>query len=333
MRKLVTIEEVLEVRSIPDADAIEAIVVRGWTVVVKKGEFAVGDKCAYFEIDSALPLADDRFTFLAPRGTRLNLEGERVHVLKTAKLRGVYSQGLAMPAVQLPELLQLPPDTDGAELLGIEKWDPPLPATMGGDIEGAFPTEFAQKTDAERIQNLTETYGKLRESRWIATEKVDGTSATFIKTDGRLRVCGRNWELRDGENTYWDVARRLNLQELLVDGEVIQAEIYGEGIQSNPLKVRGQHVAVFTFTRNRVLVQREFWPSWLLQIAAPIVEFELPATVEEAVAAVDGWKSSISPTCKAEGIVLHSADGREFSELGQRGCFKIISNAYLLKHG
>jgi hypothetical protein len=99
------------------------------------------------------------------------------------------------------------------------------------------------------------------------------------------------------------------------------------------LKVRGQHVAVITFTRNRVLVQREFWPSWLLQIAAPIVEFELPATVEEAVAAVDGWKSSISPTCKAEGIVLHSADGREFSELGQRGCFKIISNAYLLKHG
>jgi RNA ligase (TIGR02306 family) len=331
MRKLVTLETVLDVRPIPEADAIEAIVIRGWTVVAKKGEFNIGDTCAYFEIDCALPMSDERFTFLASRGTRITINGINVHVLRTAKLRGVYSQGLAIPVAQFPELVGLASDTDVAELLGITKWEPPIPATLAGDIEGAFPTDLARKTDAERIQNLVNEYPRLRSLAWVATEKIDGTSATFIKSDGRLRVCGRNWELRDGPNTYWDIARRLELAERLADGDVIQGEIYGEGIQSNPLMVRGQHLAAFTYAKERQPVPHADWPSWLAKMAAPIVSFVLPATVEEAVAAVDGWKSVITPGRKAEGLVFHSADGAEFAELGQRGCFKIISNAYLLK--
>ena len=80
MRTLVSIETVAAVRSIPDADAIEAITIRGWTVVAKKGEFAAGDPCVYIEIDAALPLDDPRFAFLAPRGTKTTVEGRLVHV-------------------------------------------------------------------------------------------------------------------------------------------------------------------------------------------------------------------------------------------------------------
>jgi RNA ligase (TIGR02306 family) len=104
MRKLVTLETVVEVRPIPDADAIEAIVVRGWVVVAKRGEFRVGDRCVYFEIDSALPLSDERFAFLGARGTNTTVTGTKMHVLKTARLRGVYSQGLALPTALFPEL-------------------------------------------------------------------------------------------------------------------------------------------------------------------------------------------------------------------------------------
>jgi hypothetical protein len=73
MRKLVTLETVTEVRPIPDADAIEAIVIRGWVVVAKRREFQAGDRCVYFEIDSALPLSDERFAFLGADG----IEGAR----------------------------------------------------------------------------------------------------------------------------------------------------------------------------------------------------------------------------------------------------------------
>src|SRR5690606_28028443 len=56
-RQLVTREQITDIQPIEGADAIEVASVRGWKVVVRKGEFTVGDEVVYFEIDSALPLA------------------------------------------------------------------------------------------------------------------------------------------------------------------------------------------------------------------------------------------------------------------------------------
>lgn len=97
LRRLVTLEEVADVQPIPDADAIERARVRGWDVVVRKGEVHPGDVVLYFEIDAALPLEDPRFAFLEPRGRKVLEDGTAVHVLKTARLRGQYSQGLVIP--------------------------------------------------------------------------------------------------------------------------------------------------------------------------------------------------------------------------------------------
>jgi len=91
-RRLVTVETITALTPIPDADAIESASVGGWSVVVRKGEFTLGQAVLYFEIDSALPCADPRFAFLAARGTKIldpGTEAERVvHRLKTARLRG-----------------------------------------------------------------------------------------------------------------------------------------------------------------------------------------------------------------------------------------------------
>ena len=57
MRKLATIRRIDSIDLIPDADAIEVATVGGWRVVVKKGEFAVGDLAVYCEIDSWIPNA------------------------------------------------------------------------------------------------------------------------------------------------------------------------------------------------------------------------------------------------------------------------------------
>jgi RNA ligase (TIGR02306 family) len=103
-RALVTLETVPALTLIENADAIEACRVRGWNVVVKKGEVAVGDRVCYFEIDSFLSLADDRFAFLEPLGSK-TVDGVLGHVLKTARLRGVYCHGLALPAGLIDESL------------------------------------------------------------------------------------------------------------------------------------------------------------------------------------------------------------------------------------
>jgi hypothetical protein len=168
----------------------------------------------------------------------------------------------------------------------------------------------------------------------VATEKIDGTSVTYLNDQGTLRVCGRNWELAEGSNIYWEMADWLKLRERMESGWVVQGEIYGEGVQANPLKVSGRHLAVFGMFNGRAPVPLAEWPSWLQELAAPTLDIDFASfeSVDQLVAAIDGLKSTRSPERLAEGIVFHTVNGEELPELDFRGCFKVISNKYLLKH-
>ena len=114
----------------------------------------------YFEIDSVLPVRPE-FEFLRKScGVKRDwLPGGEGFRLKTIKLRKQISQGLLIPISELglgPSPLQFMDDgelIDYSDILGVVKWDPPLPATLGGKARGNFP-EFIRKTDEERIQNV-----------------------------------------------------------------------------------------------------------------------------------------------------------------------------------
>lgn len=344
-RRLVTIETIAAITAIADADAIEAATIRGWTVVVKKGEFVPGDQVLYMEIDSALPLADTRFEFLAPRGSKVLDRGEPterlVHVLKTARLRGTYSQGLAMPLADFPEVIAAqaaaPSEeaVDVAKLLGIVKYEPPIPVELSGQIVGPFPSGLVPKTDAERVQNLTSEWGDLLAGQnWYATEKIDGTSVTYINDAGQLRVCSRNWELAPSDGTQWQLAERYQLADLLPEGWAVQAELYGEGVQKNPLRIKGQALAVFAVFADGQYLPRAQWPDAFAALAAPVYpDLQVPDTIGKAVAQVDGIKSLVSPDRYAEGVVWHTTGGSRVAVLGGRDCFKAISNKYLVRTG
>lgn len=90
-RKLVSIQSIKSISPIPDADAIEVAEVLGYKVVVKKGEFKVGDKCVFFEVDSILPV-QPWSEFLKDKN-----DPSKPIRLKTIKLRKQISQGLALP--------------------------------------------------------------------------------------------------------------------------------------------------------------------------------------------------------------------------------------------
>lgn len=140
MRKLASIRIIDKVEPIPGADRIEKATIDGWTVVVGKGLFKAGDRAVYCEIDSALPVVTnkklDRDGSLAKRGLKTaHQTGEQYHVLKTIKLRGVYSQGLLLNVdVLKPETLlekmkfaisrkTYTPGDDVSKDLGIIKYD------------------------------------------------------------------------------------------------------------------------------------------------------------------------------------------------------------------
>ena len=340
MRQLVTIRTIADIIPIPDADAIEAARVDGWVVVVKKGEFEVGQSAAYFEIDSHVPEDDERFAFLMSRGVRESVEGFRGHVLKTVKLRGVVSQGLVLPLDEFPEFKDADASTDLAALINVQKWDPPLPSGSN-EVSGPFPTGIP-KTDEDRVQNLSaEELADLRAAATNiqVTEKLDGSSHTiFLKDDGTVGVAGRNWELSPNSDGYKIVTASLAgqwLTEYGRPGDYIQGEVYGEGVQANPLKIRGRRFGVFTCVLDGKNLIPASWPGMVQASAVPhldnpdVWETAPDEQLREALVDwTDGLKSALSKDHLAEGIVIRGYDAEHDSQLWS---FKVINNKFLLK--
>lgn len=99
-RKLVSVQEITNIEPIEGADRIEVARILGWRVVIGKDmHLKPGDRVAYFETDSLLPAYDPRYKAFQKRGQKTMIVGSMEvtgHVLRTVKLRGVYSQGLIM---------------------------------------------------------------------------------------------------------------------------------------------------------------------------------------------------------------------------------------------
>ena len=339
-RKLATIREITDIRAIDGADMIELATVGGWNVVVAKNVgHKIGDKVVYCEIDSFLPIKEE-FEFLRKSSYKKmgDQEGFR---LKTIKLRGQVSQGLILPISVVPIAQfatghNLPEGLDVTEMLGIVKYEPPIPAELSGKVKGLFPS-FIPKTDEERIQNLTKEYGEWKHQskhQFYVTEKLDGSSATYYIKDGEFGVCSRNLELLETEgNTFWKVARELNLEEnMKATGKNIslQGELIGEGIQGNPYKIKGQTVRFFTgFDIDKY--QRISFPELVVMLSdmglqyVPILNqklgFVLPETVEDMLKYAEA-KSVLNDKTEREGVVVRSMDGTI--------SFKAISNKFLL---
>lgn len=343
-RALATIAAVTDITAIPDADRIVAARIRGWDIVTRKGEFTDGDLAVYFEIDSHLPATDTRYDFLAARGQRSAPDGYTGHVLRTARLRGRYSQGLALPVSLFPELGNVTDarvGEDVTDILGIRKWEPPIPASLAGEVAGPFPSWIA-KTDETRIQNVADILAA--PGPWTATEKLDGMSATYFVDDDTFGVCGRNYNYRHNpDNSLWAVAERDRIETLLRDHAAdtgiarvaIQGELWGPGIQKNPLRGHDLAWSAYNLIHDGHRVPRSEWPDWLLARSVPVRDdLTFPDTVDTALDDVNGLRSVINPDRAAEGVVWrHDTDTHVTSDgLTFEGSFKVISNKYLLKH-
>ena len=338
MRKMATIRKIDELRPIVGADAIECAIVGGWTCVVKKGEYTVGDLAVYLEIDSWVP------TELAPflskgKEPRVfgGIKGER---LRTVKLRGQLSQGLLLSLGVLPAN----DDFNGAwtegedvsELLGIVKWEMPMNAQLAGMARGNFPSVIP-KTDQERVQNLK---GEIAQAitdglNFEVTEKLEGSSMTVYLIDGVFGVCSRNLDLKETEdNTFWQVARRdgieAKMRASLLGGDfAIQGELIGPGIQGNIYKLSKPEFWVFDvynisggFYMNPA-PRREFIKVMgLLHVPVMSTYEDLGVgTMEELLTWAEG-PSALTLSQEREGIVFKQVNGGM--------TFKAISNKYLL---
>ncbi len=214
MRQLAKIIKVEQIKEHTNANALEIVKVGLWEIVVRKNEFQIGQNAIMFEIDSMLPLSDERFAFLAGRKDYV-VNGITYARLKTIRLRGVLSQGLLVPAdlfeKEIAEFQKEDNTLSLQEILGVIKYEPPEDNFGGsnrikntpGDTR-PFPV-FIPKTDQERIQNFVYEYNAIVDKfntndpsqfeYFEVTYKLDGSSITMYSAFNKLGVCSRNLEI------------------------------------------------------------------------------------------------------------------------------------------
>lgn len=326
-RKLVSIQEVGAVEPIPGADNIMQARVMGWTVVIKKGELAPGERCVFFEIDSVLPDGPAWSEFMRARSFRV----------RTLKLRGVLSQGLALPVSILegdvPEM-----GVDIRDRLGVTKFEPVLPDSR--EMAGSFPSEVP-KTDEIRLQSALGVLDEIAGRDFYVATKLDGSSATFFRGGDGFVACSRNWALRRGRNDVWRVADRYKLEEVLPEYLAVQGEMCGPGIQKNRLGLAELDLFIFSAydaRRGAFLGYREL-VELCQRLGLKMVPVERVVEGAEAKAfahSLDGWLEAargIYPGTKnrKEGIVIRPLEEDRSEVLGGRMSFKVINNEFLLK--
>lgn len=307
----------------------------------------------YFEIDSFLP-EKEVFEFLRPSSYRVMFTGDigakqakakpkTGFRLKTVKLRGQVSQGLALPISLFPEIENPKIQDDVTEVLSVIKWEAePEEGFTKGEIPGVI-----QKSDQTRIQVLLDFFEKHKEIKFEETLKLDGASTTIYFNNGEFGVCGKNVEYERNINTpAWKEVINLNLEEILIDLNLniaLQCELMGPGIQKNKDKLSKhelylyniqdlntyifltpkERMELFNIIKDRIfeLTGIEFKHSPILN--EDIAIFSVYNTLEGILKHSEGKSINAS---KREGVVFKSIE-KVNGEIIQ---FKVISNSFLL---
>ena len=356
-RKLAHIEEIKALHPIEGKDRIVLAEVLGWTVIVQKDEYQVGDKTCYVEIDSVMP-EKEKFEFLRSKKFRI----------KTMKMGGAYSQGICFPLSILPEG-EYEIGQDVTELLGITKYEltsdrdpvirepkntkhyPKFLMRWGWFRKLVLPKkqakgfpDFISKTDETRIENAP--FYLEDKSSMVCTEKLDGQSGTWFlrkiepkyfwqKPKFEFGVCSRNLRLwRKDQSSYWTIAEKYHMEDVLKEligtnsFVAIQGECLGNGIQGNKYHIDGYDMRVFNLIyptgRLGSLEAKDIVEKHGLKFVPIVSErYILPDTIEELRKFAHG-KSALYDTLR-EGLVIRSLNGVK--------SFKCVDPEFLLKNG
>ena len=349
MRKLATIRQVSDIRPIEGKDRIEQVKVDGWNVIVVKGQFQNGDLCVYVEIDSQLPPKEE-FKFL---------ESKR-YIIKTMKMSGVRSEGIVFPLSILKKKHKLGDDV--TKELGIIQYNKEVEVrkTLLGrlfsfmmrylwfrklfkktisrkKVTSNWPG-WIRKTDEDRIQNNTAFLKE--DGGWTATEKLDGSSATYALKDNEFIICSRNNRIYDEDNIWAKIAVKYNIKGVLTSFArttsaktiVIQGEIIGPKIQGNKYGLDDIRFYMFNFIIDGVslaLEQPNFnGHEYIMNVPVRFPWVNIKDKQVDDILEMATYPSTLNKDVLAEGLVFRQYD--DFGRLVRS--FKAVSPEFLMKN-
>jgi len=350
---LASVQKILKLTPIIGADMIETATVLGWEVVVKKGEYKVGDLCAYIQIDTVVPELPE-YDFLR----------ERKYRVRTIRLRKQISQGLIVP---LPSGKWKEGD-DITDVLGIKKYEKPdnnperyekprmpkkwykkwyyifkynflfkLFPILQKKSRSPFPKHLVSITDEERIQNIPHVLEQYKGKLFVVSYKLDGSSITIIHSKvlgkSKFRICSRRFELHDKKNDWYRVFKDTGFNNEVLklvnhfstNDIIVQGEAIGK-FNGNHHNLQREQIRLFNiYVNGKRLNQKEFLKVCLANNIphCPLYkEVTLNHTLPEILKESE-IKDILNPAADVEGLVWRCIDDNM--------SFKVINNNYLVK--
>lgn len=350
---LASVQRIISIEPIEGADMIVTATVLGWQVVVKKGEYKVGDLCCYIQIDTIVPDKPE-YEFLRDRNFRV----------RTIKLRKQISQGLIVP---LPSG-KWKEGEDITDAIGVKKYEKPdnnperyekprVPKVWYKKLfyifkynylykafprlqhksRSPFPKHLVSVTDEERIQNMPAVLKAYHGKPFVVSYKLDGSSITIIHSKSfgksKFRICSRRFELHDKKNDWYRVFAdtKFNLEVLKLvkhfntNDIIVQGEAIGK-FNGNHHNLQREQIRLFNiYVNGKRLNQKDF-----LEVCKAnniphcplyketVLNHTLPEILKESEI-----KDLLNPNADAEGLVWRCVEDNL--------SFKVINNKYLLK--
>jgi RNA ligase (TIGR02306 family) len=211
------------------ADALEILKLGGFQCVVAKGAYSSGQKLVFAPEKSVLPdaLAEPFRKYLA------GVNKDRV---KSVRLRGEFSEGviLELDAAKLELLTGFDLGEDVSSVLGIVKYEPPIPTSLAGEVTPIADAMRFRKHDVERFRLYESEFVSGEEV--LVTEKLHGSQGVYYRNPkGQWFVTSKGLADRelalidDGKNVYWKAAKNIGLfKHLDTLAPDVPVQIFGE---------------------------------------------------------------------------------------------------------
>jgi RNA ligase (TIGR02306 family) len=206
----------------PNADVLDIATVLGdYPVIIKRGQYQIGDLVSYLPIDSVIDISRPIFSFLSkPR-------------IKALRLRGIYSQGLLVDApegfkegdsiVEYFDVKKFVYPEEVEDLMNLS--DEEKKRYLFPDVDNKKPKVRANQAPAPKdliipyydLDSLRK-YNSLFEDgeEVVIEEKLEGCNFLATYHDGDLHVKSRNFFKKcEPEDQWWEAALRYNLKDLL----------------------------------------------------------------------------------------------------------------------
>lgn len=313
----------------PNADSLSIVRIDDCQVVVRTSDWEGVDRGIHVPPDYLIPRHLAEF---AAKGD------EEMVRIKPVRLRGELSWGLLLPMSVLGFKSDMPSDArpigeDVMGMLGIERYEPPVPMISGGDnIEGPN-LVMAPKYDVEPFEKYASKVFTPGETVFV-TEKIHGANSRFVYSDGEFYSGSRsNWKKYDPRSIWWRAIE--THPEIRVFCEknpntVLYGEVYGP-VQSlrygSPKQV---HFAAFDILRDGEWMSIEERRKLCRFFGVPHVptlgqygfNLELLRSLASGPSLVEGADNI------REGVVVEPQVPRNDPKLG-RVQLKIVSEEYL----